>query len=137
MFVGLIKGFGLTSGAVASSSTWDSADIIVVGTNDTDMAHAINRIRELQGGAVVIDGQKIVAELPLPIFGVISDEPMVAISRQCRAMKTVLAKMGVQLPDPMLTLATLTSAAIPFFRICEEGLVYLKDGSTIGLMVDS
>lgn len=136
MFVGLIRGFGLASGAIASSSTWDSADIIVIGANDADMAHAVNRIRELQGGTVISNGQRVVAELPLPIFGVISDEPMGALIRQARQITIALEKMGVKLPDPMLTLATLTSAAIPFFRICEEGLVYLKDGTTVGLMVD-
>jgi adenine deaminase len=70
MTVGLIKGFGLKSGAMACSAGWDSSDIIVVGTNDGDMAAAVNRIRDLQGAAVVCENGKILAELSLSILAV-------------------------------------------------------------------
>jgi adenine deaminase len=134
MFCGFIKGYGLKSGAVATSAAWDSADIIVIGTNDADMALAVNRIRELQGGLVVTENNEIRAELPLPVFGVISDAPADVIAGQTRHIGQVLKTMGVALSDPLLTLGTLTTAAIPFFRICEEGLYDFKTGATMGLM---
>jgi len=132
-FVGLVKGFGLQSGAFASSSAWDTSDIIVVGTNDEDMAVAVNRIRTLQGGYVLCDNGQVVAEVPMPIWGLISELPMQDLVAQIASLKSALADRGVTLPDPLLTIITLTGAAIPFFRICEEGYVNLKDGITHGI----
>jgi adenine deaminase len=135
MQVGLIKGFGLKSGAIACSAAWDTSDIIVVGSNDDDMAAAVNRIHELQGGAVVCENGKIVTELPLPIFGIMSELPIETIADRLQKIKKVVSDLGVSFPDPLLTLITLTGAAIPYLRICEEGLVNLKDGKTVGLFV--
>ena len=133
--VGLIKGFGLKSGAMACSAAWDSSSIIVVGANDADMAGAVNRIRALQGGAVVCENGEIQAELPLPIFGIMSDLPIETIARRLRKIKSAVSDLGVTFPDPLLTLITLTGAAIPYLRICEEGLVNLKDGKIVALVV--
>ena len=128
LFTGLIKGFGLKSGAIASSAAWDTSDIIVIGANDEDMAFAVNRIRKLQGGTVVCRRGKILAELPLPVFGLISDLPLQIIDRQLKEVITAAQNLGVPFPQPMLSLTTLTGAAIPYLRICEEGYVNLKDG---------
>jgi adenine deaminase len=129
-FVGLVKGFGLQSGALASSSAWDTSDIIVIGTSDKDMAVAVNRIHALQGGYVLCDNGQVVAEVPMPIWGLISDLPMQDLVAQITFLKSALTDRGVTLPDPLLTIITLTGAAIPFFRICEDGYVNLKDGTT-------
>ena len=134
--VGLIKGFGLKSGAMACSAAWDTSDIIVVGANDADMAAAVNRLRTLQGGAVVCQNQEILAELPLPIFGIMSDLPIEDIAERLGKIKTAAARLGVPFPDPLLTLITLTGAAIPYLRICEEGLVNLKSGKTLALTIE-
>jgi len=135
IYVGLIKGFGLKSGAMACSSAWDTSDIIVAGTNDADMAGAVNRIRALQGGAVVYENGEILAELPLPIFGIMSDLPIETIADRLQEIKNAVSDLDVAFPDPLLTLITLTGAAIPYLRICEEGLVNLKDGKTVELIV--
>ncbi len=134
--VGLIKGFSLKSGAMACSAAWDTSDIVVVGTSDADMAAAVNRIHTLQGGAVVCENQKILAELPLPIFGVMSELPIEEIAERLDQIKKVVAHLGVSFPDPLLTLITLTGAAIPYLRICEEGLVNLKSGKRLTVVVD-
>jgi adenine deaminase len=76
MFTGLIHGWELKTGALASSAAWDTTDIIVVGADEADMALAVNRIIELQGGAVLCAGGKIVLELALLIFGLITQAPM-------------------------------------------------------------
>jgi adenine deaminase len=129
--VGLIKAFGLKSGAMACSAGWDSSDIIVVGSNNADMAAAVNRIHALQGAAVVYENGKILAELSLPIFGIMSDLPIETIAQSLRKIKKAVADRGVPFPDPLLSLITLTGAAIPYLRICEEGLVNLKTGETL------
>ena len=136
IFVGLIRGFRLSTGAIACSASWDTSDIIVVGENDKDMAGAVNRIYALQGGAVAYARGKILAEIPLPVFGIISDMPMEMLSKKMEKIKRVIKNLGFPFDDPLLTLITLTGAAIPFLRICEEGLVNLKDGKTLGLTVD-
>ena len=98
-FVGLVKGFGLQSGAFASSSAWDTSDIIVVGTNDEDMAVAVNRIRTLQGGYVLCDNGQVEAEVPMPIWGLMSELPMQDLAAQIASLKSALADRGVTLPE--------------------------------------
>jgi len=135
IFTGLVKGFGMKSGAIASSAAWDTSDIIVAGVNDYDMACAVNRIKDLQGGCVVCDKGRILAELPLPFFGIISDAPVEVLSRQMDEINKAASGLGILFSDPMLTLVTLTGAAIPYLRICEEGLFNLKEGKSTGLFV--
>jgi adenine deaminase len=133
--VGLIKGLGIGKGAFASSAAWDTWDIIVVGANEEDMALAVNRIRELQGGLIVCENGKIKAELPLPIFGILSDLDMAPLAQKLKSVRQAARSLGIPFPDPVLTLCTLTTAAIPYLRICEEGLVNLKDGKTLSVEV--
>lgn len=134
-FVGLIQGFSLNSGAFASSAAWDTTDIVVIGSNEQDMAMAVNRITALQGGYVLADQGRIIAELPMPVFGILSDLPLEQINRRVNRLEQALAERGVHFSDPMLSLITLTGAAIPFLRICDEGLVSLKDGRNLELML--
>ncbi len=135
IFTGLLKGFGMKSGAISSSAAWDCSDIIVAGADDSDMAFAVNRIKEIQGGCVVCDKGRILAELPLPLFGIISDTPVEVLARQMDEVNKAASGLGISFSDPMLTLVTLTGAAIPFLRICEEGLFDLKEGKPKGLYV--
>ena len=134
-FTGLIKGFGLSRGALACSAAWDSSDIVVVGADERDMACAVNRIAELQGGAVLCEAGRVAAEIALPVFGLASEQPVAALAVQMKDFTQAVRRLGVAFPDPLLSLITLTGAAIPYLRICEEGLVNLKDGRTVGLFI--
>ena len=136
LFAGLIRGFGLKSGAMACSAAWDTTDIIVIGTGDGDMATAANRIRSLQGGAVVCKDGNVLAELPLPLFGLISDLALKDLIQRFDDVNRAARKLGVSFPEPVLSLITLTGAAIPYLRICEEGLVNLKDGKARSLFIE-
>ncbi len=136
-FVGIIKGFGLKSGAFASSAAWDTSDIIVIGSSDTDMACAVNRIHALQGGYVLCENGKIEAEVPMPIWGLTSQQPIPQLVSSLLDLKQALASRGVSFPDPLLTMITLTGAAIPFIRICEAGYVDLKNGVILELMIEN
>jgi len=104
-----------------------------VGADESDMALCVNRIEQLQGGAVVCSRGSVVAELALPVFGIMSELPIAELAENIRAVNKAAGDLGVPFPDPLLTLITLTGAAIPYFRICEEGLVNLKDGRVVGL----
>jgi len=132
-FTGLIKGFGMHAGAIASSAAWDTTCVIVVGADENDMALCVNRIRDLNGGAVVCRDGEVMAELPLPIFGLMTDLSIEQLDEKIDIIKRRAKDIGVSFPDPLLTIVTLTGAAIPYFRICEEGLVNLKDGKTKAL----
>jgi len=107
----------------------------VVGENDADMALAVNRISEIKGGAVACAKGRILAEIPLPIFGFVSDLPIETLAGKTVEIRSAMKELGFPFDDPLLTLNTLTTAAIPFLRICEEGLVNLKDGETVGLII--
>ncbi len=135
LFTGLIKGFGLSRGAVACSAAWDSSDIVVIGADPNEMAGAVNRVAELQGGAVLCEDGRVTAEIALPIFGIACDLPVSALAARLEDFKQAMARLGVTFPDPLLSLITLTGAAIPYLRICESGLVNLKDGKVVGLFV--
>lgn len=135
-FTGLIRGFGLTRGAMACSAAWDTSCIVVVGADEADMALCVNRIGELQGGAVVCDGGQVVEQLALPIFGLMSELPLKALNQKLDAIQRAVTDLGVAFPDPLLSLIALSGAAIPFFRICEEGLVHFKTGRTTGVVCD-
>ena len=91
-FVGLVKGFGLKSGALASSAAWDTSDIIVVGANDHDMALAVNRIHALQGGYAFCDNGRMVAEVPMPIWGLISDLPITELVTRISTLEKGLGR---------------------------------------------
>ncbi|MCP4683311.1 MAG: adenine deaminase [Desulfobacterales bacterium] len=133
IFTGLLKGFKIKSGAVACSAAWDTSCIIVIGKNESDMAFAVNRIHQLKGGVVICDNEEILNELALPVFGIISELPVEKIADHLEKINTTLKKSGVDFSDPLLTLITLTGAAIPYLRICEEGLVNFKDGKILDL----
>lgn len=135
LFTGLIKGFGLNRGAVACSAAWDTSDIVAVGADDADMACAVNRLGDIQGGAVLCEAGSVLVEIPMPVFGLASDLPVATLAARLEGLKQAIAGLGVTFPDPLLSLIALTGAAIPYLRICEEGLVNLKDGKTRGLLV--
>jgi adenine deaminase len=136
MFTGLIKGFGLKAGAFACSAGWDTSDIVVAGTDDSDMATAVNHIHSMQGGAVVCEDGKILAQLALPLFGLISELAIADLIQQFKKVIAAAQKQGIPFPDPILSLTTLSGAAIPYLRICEEGLVNLKSGKNVSLFVE-
>ena len=121
--IGYIQGYGLKSGAVATCISHDSHNIIVVGTNETDMAAAVNRVVELNGGIVVWDGGQSVAEVPLAIAGIMSDEPLVTVNEKLETAKDAAHKLGVNPGiDPFMTLSFMALPVIPSLRITTRGV---------------
>jgi len=136
IFTGLVKGIGLKRGAIATTIAWDTHNMTIVGTNDADMAQAVNRIRELHGGIVICADGEILSEMALPIGSLISQEPMETLSQKLYHIQQTATDLGCTSPDIRLTMSVLTTAAIPFLRICEAGLVDLRQNKFVDLIVD-
>ena len=135
-FVGFIRGIGLKSGAIATSVVWDTTDIIAVGASEADMAQAVNRVVELKGGIVICDEGKILAEMAMPLSGMLSTQPVGVIGQQLTQIQRAAGGLGCSWPDVRLTLCILTTGAIPFLRVCEDGLFDIRKNRLIPLLVD-
>jgi adenine deaminase len=134
-FTGLIRGLGLKRGAMATTESWDCGDIMVAGADEKDMALAVNRVKELGGGVVVCAGGNIVAEIALPVGGVISNQTLETVADKIQRIQQATVELGAKSPNFGLTLATLPSPAIPFLRICSSGLFDLKTNRFTSLIV--
>ncbi len=120
---GLIKGFGLKYGAVASSVAHDSHNIVVVGTNDEDMYAALKEVEAIQGGLVVASNGAVNGRLPLPVAGILSTEPAEKVASQLKSLEQLVYSMGVKLKSPFITLSFMALSVIPEIRITDKGLV--------------
>jgi adenine deaminase len=121
--LGFVHGFGGLRGALASSIGHDSHNIIVVGNDDGDMALAANRLIALQGGGVAVAGGKVLAELPLPVAGLMSDRPYEEVDGKLRVLRKAAQGMRCALPEPLLQLAFLPLPVIPHLKLTDKGLV--------------
>ncbi len=126
-FAGFIRGWGLKEGAVATTLCWDSAAIVAVGANDTDMALAINRVIELHGGTVLWVGDRARVEIPFEVGGFISTLKIPDLAARMDSFKKAVKGLGCKLPFAHLTLNVLTTAAIPFIRMTEKGYYRFKE----------
>lgn len=121
--IGYIRGYGLKSGAVATSISHDSHNIIVVGTNEADIAAAANRVVELGGGIVVWDGGESKGEVRLEIAGIMSEEPLVEVNRKLEDAKEKAFSLGVSRGvDPFMTLSFMALPVIPTLRLTTRGV---------------
>jgi adenine deaminase len=123
MSVSAVNGFGLKRGAIASSIGHDSHNITVVGANDADMALAANRLGELQGGFAVVAGGKVLAELALPVAGLMSLLDFEGVREKLIPLRAAAKCLGVVLAEPFLQVAFLPLPVIPHLKITDLGLV--------------
>ena len=122
--IGYIQGYGLKSGAVATSISHDSHNIIVVGANEKDMAFAVNEVAKAHGGIVVASGGKTLAKLELPIAGIMSDEPLETINEKLETAKQKAYEIGVNKGiDPFMTLSFMALPVIPKLRLTTRGVI--------------
>ncbi len=125
--LGLVTGFGLRRGALASSIAHDSHNIIAVGTNDEDIFTAIKEIERLRGGLVIAAGGKVSASLALPIAGLLSDEPLEIVVSKLEKLERLAMDLGTALPSPFATLSFLALPVIPELRLTDLGLVDVNE----------
>jgi adenine deaminase len=120
---GFVKGFGLQRGAIASTVCHDHHNIAVVGADYADMALAANRLGQIEGGFVVVEGGKVLAELALPVAGLMSLEPFETVRADLIALRAAAASLGVTLEEPFLQLAFLALPVIPHLKITDHGMI--------------
>jgi len=120
---GFVKGFGMKRGAIASSVGHDSHNICVVGADDADMALAANRLEAIEGGFVVVEGGRVLAELALPVAGLMSLDGHEAVRRALVQLRAAAKGLGVTLAEPFLQVAFLPLPVIPHLKISDRGLV--------------
>lgn len=129
---GFVRGFGLQAGAIASTVCHDHHNIACVGVDYDDMALAANRLSEIEGGFVVTRGGKVLAELALPVAGLMSLEPFETVRDRLDVLRDAARGLGVVLEEPFLQLAFLALPVIPALKITDRGLVDVEKFEIIG-----
>ncbi len=121
--VSLVSEFGLQAGALASTVGHDHHNILAVGTNDSDLFVACKRLEELGGGFIAVKDGEVLAELALPVAGLVTHEPLEAVRAKLDALEAAATSLGNKLPAPFMTLSFLGLAVIPELRLTDKGLV--------------
>jgi adenine deaminase len=119
---GFVTGFGFERGAIASTVAHDSHNLLVVGTDDAAMERAAARVVELDGGMVAVDDE-VLAEVPLPVAGLMSDQPLSTVASQVSDLETAWRELGCDLDSPFMTMSLVALAVIPELRLTNRGLV--------------
>ena len=121
--LGFVSGSGLKRGALASSVAHDAHNLVVVGMSDRELAFAVERLAELGGGIVAVDGLHVVAELALPVAGLLADAPLAEVVERSRACNAAAHDLGWTGATPFLTMSFLALSVIPSLKITDRGLV--------------
>jgi adenine deaminase len=133
--LGFIRGFGLRRGALASTIAHDAHNLIIVGATDDAMHRAAEAIIDMQGGLVAVDGDAV-ARLPLPIAGLMSDQPIGAVAESVRALIEVARRLGSTLDDPFMTLSFMALSVIPALKLTDRGVLDVTRFELVPLFVD-
>jgi len=131
--IGFVRGFGLKKGAMASSVAHDSHNIIVVGVTDEDILSAVRQVNALKGGMVVVAGGLVLGELPLPIGGLMSEEPLESVVEKFDKLEAAAKEIGCAVHSPFGVLSFLALPVIPELKLTDKGLVDVSQFKIIDL----
>jgi adenine deaminase len=134
--VGFVKGFGLRQGALASSIAHDHHNLVVIGADDVSMMTAARAVAKTGGGLSVANKQTVLAQLPLPIAGLMSDQPIETVRAQMDDVLNAAHDLGAMLHDPFMAMSFLALAVIPDLKITDQGLVDVTKFQKIPLFVE-
>jgi adenine deaminase len=134
--LGFVRGFGLKRGALASTVAHDSHNVVIVGADDGDMRLAVDALVRLGGGQVAVVEGEVLAELPLPIAGLMSDLALEEVVRRGEELKRAARSLGCTLPDPFMALSFLALPVIPKLKLTDLGLVDVEEFHIVPLFVD-
>ena len=134
--VGFVKGIGLKRGAIAGTVAHDHHNLIVIGADDESMLSAARAICASGGGLAIADGSKILAELPLPIAGLMSDQPIELVAEKYDELVRIAQQLGSKLSDPFMAMSFLALEVIPSFKLTDLGLIDVESFQVIDLFVD-
>lgn len=132
---GFVRGIGLLEGALASSVAHDHHNLVIIGADDHSMATAAHRSAELGGGMVVAKGDTIMAELPLPIGGLMVDEPIRSVRLRLDSVLAAARQLGAQLHDPFMAMSFLALEVIPSLKLTDQGLIDVERFERVPLWV--
>ena len=133
MAKGFITGIGIKEGAIATTLTWDTGNILAMGSSETDMAVAVNRLIDLQGGIVISQHGEVHYEFPMPIYGLVPELGMKKISQLTREFDVRISQIGVEIEQPFLAIQTIPFTGLPFLRITDLGIVDIKSRQIVPL----
>lgn len=120
---GFVKGFGIRCGAMASTVAHDAHNLLVIGTNDEDMALAANTLIQCGGGMCAVQNGKVLGKVALPIAGLMSEKPMEEMARDVANLEEAWKEIGCSMPSPFMTMALIPLACLPELRLTDRGLV--------------
>ncbi len=130
---GFVKGFGLKRGAIASSVAHDSHNIVVVGTNDEDMFRAVKEIEAMKGGLVAVADGQVLARLPLPVAGLMSEKSAYEVQAELEELLEATKSLGCVLEEPFMALSFLALPVIPELKLTDKGLVDVTEFRFVSL----
>jgi adenine deaminase len=134
--LGLVKGIGLMRGAIASTIAHDSHNIVVIGADDASMLTAAHAVANMRGGMAAAAGETVLAALPLPIAGLMSDQPIETVRDQMGKMLRAAHQLGSHLHDPFMAMSFLALPVIPSLKITDKGLVDVDKFQIVPLFAD-
>jgi adenine deaminase len=134
--IGFAQGFGLQAGALASTHAHDAHNLVVVGMTDEDMAAAANHLREIGGGQVVVMDGRVIAELPCPIGGLLSDLTFEQVAERARILEEAAGELGTTLPSPFMAMSFLALSVVPELKLTDRGLVDVDRFELVPLEVE-
>lgn len=134
--LGLVRGFGLKRGALATSVAHDSHNIIALGVHDRDILQAVRAVAAMGGGMSVVTDGKLIAGVPLPVAGLMSEEPFEKLLPQLKNLKVAAASTGCPLPEPFMCLSFLSLPVIPELKLTDRGLVDVKRFEIVPLFLE-
>jgi adenine deaminase len=133
--LGLVQGFGLRRGAIATSVAHDSHNIAVIGATDEEMLAAVLAVKQMGGGLVAVAGGRVLASLPLPVAGLLSERCMRDVAEGIAECIDAAHKLGCKLEDPFMTLSFLCLPVIPELKLTDKGLVDVKAFRLVGMFL--
>jgi len=133
---GFLMGLGLKHGAMASSVSHDSHNIVVAGTNDADMLEAVIDICRMKGGLTIVRDGKVLARLPLPVAGLMSEEPMTKVKDDLEKLDEAARALGVSIADPFMALSFVTLAVVPDLKLTDLGLFDVRQFKFVDIFAD-
>jgi adenine deaminase len=135
MTTALVKGFDLHSGAIATSINHDCHNVIVVGSSDVLMAKAVEELKKIDGGIVVVAANGGISQIALPIGGLMTEESPRVVAQKLRQLKALAREIGCTLEEPFLQLSFLALPVIPSLKITDRGLVDGSEFKIVPVMV--
>lgn len=133
---GLVTGDCIKNGAIATTYAHDHHNLMVIGKNIKDMTKAINRIIELQGGICCVENEEILAEVPLPVAGILSEKTVQELGKEVEILRKKMSQLGYKHYNPIMSLCTLSLPVSPALKITDKGLIDVNQGKIVNLIID-